>query len=86
MITSKIAGFVVAVCLVAGSVSAQDVKSLPPGERPFPVSVGVYLIDFQKIDESALTHTLDGYLTLEWRDPGSRRGRRDRAPSWRGAA
>jgi hypothetical protein len=68
MITSHLAGLVVAVCLVAGSAAAQDVKSLPPGERPFPVTAGVYLIDFQKIDESTLTHTVDGYLTLEWRD------------------
>jgi neurotransmitter-gated ion-channel len=68
MITSNVAGFVVAACLIASSVSAQDVKSLPPGERPFPVTVGAYLIDFQKIDESVLTHTLTGYLTLEWRD------------------
>ena len=46
-----------------------SLKLLPPGPRPIAVSVGTYLIDFQKIDESTLTHTIVVYLTLQWRDP-----------------
>ena len=53
---------------------AQALKSLPPGARPVRVSIGSYLIDFQEIDENTLSHTMTGYLTLEWRDPRLAKG------------
>src|SRR5471032_2728583 len=54
--------------------SAQALKTLPPGERPVKVSIGSYLIDFQEIDENTLSHTMTGYLTLQWRDPRLAKG------------
>ena len=56
--------------LVAGSTAfAESLKALPPGARPLPVKIAVYLIDFEKIDELTLTQTIVGYLTLTWQDP-----------------
>ena len=52
----------------AAPAGAQTLKTLPPGERPVKVSIGSYLIDFQEIDENTLSHTMTGYLTLQWRD------------------
>jgi hypothetical protein len=58
-----------ALCALAFRAEAQGpLRALPPGPRPVPVTIGAYLIDFEKIDESTLTHTLDAYLTLQWRD------------------
>lgn len=39
-----------------------------------PVTVGAYLIDFQRIDESTLAHTIVAYLTLQWHDPRLAKG------------
>jgi len=63
-------------CLVSAAVSAApaSLKTLPPGPRPIPVTVGTYLIDFEKIDESTLTHKISAYLTLVWRDPRLAKG------------
>ena len=47
---------------------------MPPGPRPIPVSIGVYLIDFEKIDELTLTQTIVGYLMLSWHDPRLAKG------------
>lgn len=49
--------------------AAADLHSFPPGPRPLPVTIGAYLIDFERIEESTGTCTLDGYLDLEWVDP-----------------
>jgi Neurotransmitter-gated ion-channel ligand binding domain len=61
-----------ALCAIPSSAPAQTavqgLRALPPGPRPVPVTIGAYLIDFEKIDESTLTHSLDGYLTLQWHD------------------
>jgi len=54
--------------LADGSVSAQSLKTFPPGTQPLNASVGVYLIDLVKIDEATLSFTLSGYLNVEWRD------------------
>ena len=55
---------------MAGSTAfAESLKALPPGARPLAVKISVYLIDFEKIDESTLTQTIVGYLTLTWQDP-----------------
>jgi hypothetical protein len=54
---------------VLAQASKTSLKGLPPGPRPVQVAIGAYLIDLEKIDESTLTHTIDGYLTLEWNDP-----------------
>ena len=36
--------------LMAGSTAFADgLKEMPPGPRPLPVKIGVYLIDFEKI-------------------------------------
>ena len=57
-------------CLLTGSAAfAQSLKTMPPGPRPLPIKIGVYLIDFEKIDELTLTETIDGYLMLTWQDP-----------------
>jgi hypothetical protein len=40
-----------------------------PAERPVRVEIAAYLIDFVRVDEENLIYTLDGYLTLEWKDP-----------------
>ena len=53
---------------------AESLKALPPGARPLPVKIGVYLIDFEKIDELTLTQTIVGYLTLAWQDPPLAKG------------
>ena len=66
-----------ALAMLAGGAAqarAQSLKSLPPGERPVKVAIGSYLIDFQEIDENTLSHTMTGYLTLEWRDPRLAKG------------
>ena len=51
-----------------------SLKTLPPGPRPLQVTVGTYLIDFEKIDETTLTHTISAYLTVQWRDPRLAKG------------
>jgi hypothetical protein len=67
---------VVALCwLMTGSAAfAQGRKTMPPGPRPLPVNVGVYLIDFEEIDELTLTETIVGYLMLSWQDPRLAKG------------
>ena len=61
--------FAAALALLSVSAAdAQSLKTLPPGERPVKISIGSYLIDFQEIDENTLSHTMTGYLTLQWRD------------------
>lgn len=62
----------------ATSPPAADLPAIPPGPRPFPVTIGGYLIDLERIDESAGMCALDGYLDLEWVDP---RLQRDAAPA-----
>jgi hypothetical protein len=63
-----------ALLLSVSAADAQGLKTLPPGERPVKVSIGSYLIDFQEIDENTLSHTMTGYLTLQWRDPRLAKG------------
>ena len=53
---------------------ADGLKEMPPGPRPLPVKIGVYLIDFEKIDELTLTQTIVGYLMLTWHDPRLAKG------------
>lgn len=59
---------IILVFLGARGVSAQNVTSLPPGERPIQVSIHTYLVDFEQIDEATFSYKISGYLTLEWRD------------------
>lgn len=75
MFNAKVTAAIVFVCALAGPArAAESLKSMPPGPKPFPVTVGTYLIDFDKIDEQTLTHTIVGYLTLEWKDPRLAKG------------
>ena len=61
--------------LMAGSTAfAESLKEMPPGPRPLPVKIGVYLIDFEKIDELTLTQTIVGYMMLTWQDPRLAKG------------
>jgi hypothetical protein len=60
--------------MTASTASAESLKSMPPGPRPLPVNIGVYLIDFEKIDELTLTQTIVGYLMLTWKDPRLAKG------------
>ena len=53
---------------------AESLKTMPPGPRPLPVKIGVYLIDFEKIDELTLTQTIVGYMMLTWQDPRLAKG------------
>jgi len=56
-------------CALAASASAQNLKAFPPGPKPLAVTISTYLIDFEKIDEQTLTHTIVAYLTMSWKDP-----------------
>lgn len=40
-----------------------------PGSEPVEVGVGIYLIDLLNIDDTDETFTVDGILTLNWKDP-----------------
>jgi hypothetical protein len=65
----RVAAVVTALALVSCTKGwAQNLKSLPP-DNHIEVSVGAYLIDFVGVDEENLIYTLDGYLTLERKDP-----------------
>ena len=66
---------VVLLWLTAGSTAfAESLKEMPPGPRPLPVKIGVYLIDFEKIDELTLTQTIVGYMMLTWQGPAPGEG------------
>ena len=41
---------------------------LPPGPRPVPVDLGVHLLDVPQIREIENTFSIEGYVTLGWRD------------------
>lgn len=45
-----------------------DIKPTP-GKEPVEVGVGVYLIDLLDIDDTDETFTVDGILSLNWKDP-----------------
>src|SRR5262245_47083967 len=53
--------------LVASSVLGEE-TSLPPGERPFPVRTGFFLVNLSGVAERSETFTADLYVNFHWQD------------------
>ncbi len=60
------------VCLVALLLASPHARagdaSLPPGERPVPVTAGFFLVNLSDVAERAETFDADLYLSLRWHD------------------
>src|SRR5262245_41202232 len=56
-----------ALLLLARAAAAEP--SLPPGERPFEVSAGFFLVNLSGVAERSETFDADVYLSFRWRDP-----------------
>lgn len=59
----------VALLLVVAVPARGDDASLPPGERPFPIHAGIFLLNLSQVDERSETFDADLYLRFRWSDP-----------------